>query len=265
MTEEQTKQKITAMTEGGAKLGLVLDELLQRALPGTTLLSLEEHALKRIYELGGTPSFQTVKGYRWATCLCVNDVVVHGIPTAYKLRHGDLLTIDVGLLYKGFHTDTAWSILIHDPHATEKVLDLEEKKKMLTVGEQALWEAISVARAGSRVGHISEVIQRNMDSAGLRAIKSLVGHGVGRTLHEEPQIPGFLRGPIERTPELRVGMTIAVELIFSAGSSEAVYVNDDGWTLGTKDGSNSCVFEHTIAITEGEPKLITGGSLTGAR
>ncbi len=264
MTQELENGKISAMVEGGAKLGLVLDELIERALPGTSLAALEEHACVTIEKLGGTPSFKTVKGYRWATCLCVNDVVVHGIPTSYKLRHGDLFTIDVGMLYKGFHTDTAWSILIDDPSSTEQVSDCDEKQKMLTVGEKTLWEAISVACAGNRVGHISEVIQRNLNKAGFHAIKTLVGHGVGRTLHEEPQIPGFLRGPIERTPILRTGMTIAVEIIFSAGSSEAVYINDDGWTLASKDGSNSCVFEHTIAITGDKPRLITGGKHTGA-
>lgn len=262
MTEEELQWKLKVMTEGGKILGSVLDDLLKSAKVGVPLTDIESLADRLITEKGAQPSFKTVKGYRWATCLCVNDAVVHGIPTTYKLRHGDLLTIDVGVLYKGFHTDTAWSVVVLDPASKETVPDLDEKKKLLEVGEKTLWEAISVARAGNRVGHISEVIERNLSTAGFHAIKTLVGHGVGRTLHEEPQIPGFLRGSIERTPVLQKGMTVAVEIIFSAGSPEAVYINDDGWTLASKDGSNSCVFEHTIAITDGEPILITGGKKT---
>lgn len=237
------------MREGGVKLGAILQKLLEKAQPGVTLMDIETLADGLIRQAGGEASFKTVKGYKWATCLCVNDVVVHGIPNDYTLKDGDLLTIDVGMLYKGFHTDTAWTKSIGSQN--------EEIRKFLKIGEEALWKAIDQARAGNRVGHISQTIQRIIEGAGFGIVKTLVGHGVGGELHEEPQIPGFLKNPIETTPELVPGMTLAVEVIYAMGSGAVVYSNDDGWSIGTRDGSLSAVFEHSLAITDGEPLVLT--------
>jgi methionyl aminopeptidase len=254
MTSDNTRDKIEKQREGGRKLGNILQKLLQKAQVGVSLMDIEKEAQQLIEEAGGTPSFQTVGGYRWATCLCIDDDVVHGIPTEYELNEGDLLTIDVGLLYKGYHTDTAWTKIVGSGKQEETDI-----KKFLTTGEQALWESISEAKAGRRIGHISQAIQTRIEGAGYSIVKALVGHAVGKELHEKPQIPGYLSNSIEQTPLLTDGMTIAIEVIYAQGMGAIVYANDDGWTLSTKDGSLSAVFEHTILVNGDVPEVLTRG------
>ncbi|MBI3576431.1 type I methionyl aminopeptidase [Candidatus Gottesmanbacteria bacterium] len=257
MNAVKTSDELVMMREGGQKLGRILEQLLNLAIPGGNLLHIESEAQRLIKEAGGTPSFQTVAGYEWATCLCINEAVVHGVPKDYILKAGDVLTIDVGILYKGFHTDTAWTKLIQNSNPPAGGQNYEEKEKFLKIGEEALWKAIAQVKAGNRVGHISKVIQEAIEGAGYGIVRTLVGHGVGIELHEAPQIPGYLRIPIEETLELLAGMTIAVEIIYAMGSGAVEYPNDDGWTIATKDRSLSAVFEHTVAITAGEPELLT--------
>lgn len=252
MKSENTNQKITAMREGGAVLGAILDELLDIAAPGIALLELEQIAQKRIKAAGMKPSFSTVADYQWATCLCVNDVIVHGIPTNYVLTEGDLLTIDIGLINRGYHTDTAWSKVIGGPGYRVK----PDVEKFLATGKEALQKAIGEARHGNHVGHISKMLQTIVEGAGYGIVRPLVGHGVGKTLHEEPQIPGFLKGAIEKTPKLISGMTVAIEVIYTMGNP-TVYYHEDGWSIATRDHSLSAVFEQTIAITEKEPIILT--------
>lgn len=243
--------KIEAMRDGGKVLSSTLTELLDLAQPGVTLLEIESLAQKRIREAGMKPSFSTVADYKWATCLCVNDVIVHGIPTAYVLSEGDLLTIDVGLINGGYHTDTAWSKVIgHKGYVVPRRIE-----SFIATGKIALVEAIAVARAGNRVGDISKTIQNIVEKEGYGIVKSLVGHGVGKTLHEPPQIPGFLRGSIEHTPLLTPGMTIAIEVIYAMGKPHTIYL-DDGWSIATRDHSLSAVFEQTIAISQDAAPLI---------
>lgn len=243
----KTKDELLIMTEGGKKLGRILSHLLSFSQRGVRLESIENLAQKLIAKSGGSPSFQTVKSYKWATCLCVNDVVVHGIPSAYVLKDGDVLTIDIGLLYKGLHTDTAWT----------KTVGKQEEEPFLKIGEKALWKSIKQAREGNRVGHISQVIGEIIEGAGYSIVKSLVGHGVGRELHEAPPVPGFVRGSIDKTEKLVPGMTLAIEVIYAQGKGDVVYANDDGWSIATADRSISAVFEHTIAITAKEPEILT--------
>jgi len=252
MIAPKTPEEIRAMTIGGGKLGKILQELLIMSTPGTRLLDLEEMAQKRIKEEGGLPSFSTVGDYQWATCLCVNDVVVHGIPSEYRLTSGDVFTIDIGMIYEGLHTDTAWSMIVGDEK--DKT---EKKKRFLDVGAQTLEKAIAVAVAGNRVGHISEVIQREIEGAGFSVIKDLTGHGVGRKLHEEPMIPEYVRGNIERTPLLTSRMTIAIEVIYAEGKGTIEYLVDDGWALASRDQSLTATFEHTIAIGDGKSTVLT--------
>ncbi len=252
MIAPKTSEEIHAMKIGGGKLGKILQELLVMSTPGTRLLDLEAMAQKRIKEVGGLPSFSTVGDYQWATCLCVNDVVVHGIPSEYRLTSGDVFTIDIGMIYEGFHTDTAWSIIVGDEN--DKT---EKKKRFLDVGAQTLEKAITVAVAGNRVGHISEVIQKEIEGAGFSVIKDLTGHGVGRKLHEEPMIPGYVRGNLERTPLLTSGMTIAIEVIYAEGKGTIEYLGEDGWALASKDQSLTATFEHTIAIGDGKSTVLT--------
>lgn len=242
------------MKEGGAVLGALRDELMEAARPGVTLADLEMLAQARIREAGMKPSFSTVANYQWATCLCVNDVIVHGIPTNYALKEGDLFTADVGLIHGGYHSDTAWSkIICADP---ETYQEPEAVRTFLDIGQLALVEAIAVAKVGNRVGHISQTIQRIVEGAGYGIAKSLVGHGIGRELHEPPQIPGFLKGPVEKTQPLVEGMTVAIEVIYTMGKPTLAY-HEDGWSIMTKDHSLSAVFERSVAILADGPLVLT--------
>lgn len=255
MIHYKTPEEIEVMREGGRRLGNILLELLEFSRPGTILTDIENRAVDLIAQNGATGSFNTVPGYHWVTCLNVNEVVVHGIPSAYTLAEGDVLTIDIGLIYQGFHTDTAWTKIVTNGQGNAG--DYREKEKFLTVGKEALERGIAAARVGNRVGDISRAVQETIEGAGYSIVKSLVGHGVGRELHEEPQIPNYQRGAIENTLPLKEGMTIAIEPIYAMGKGEIVYENDDGWTLATRDRSLTSVFEHSLAITAKGPIVLT--------
>lgn len=250
MNAVKTPEEIMAMREGGKKLGSILRELLLMSAVGVNLLALEKHAKERIREVGGQPSFTTVEGYPFVTCLCINEEVVHGMPRDYALCDGDVLTIDIGMIYQGLHTDTASSILIG---STKDV----KKEQFLKTGEIALEKAISAAIAGNRVGDISMAIQTTIEAARYHVVKDLTGHGVGRVLHEEPMIPEYVRGEISRTPLLVRGMTLAIEVIYAMGLGSILYKSDDGWTLESKDRSLTATFEHTIVIGEGQSDVLT--------
>ena len=241
------------MREGGGKLGSILQQLLAGAEAGVSLIDIDSLAGKLIKEAGATPSFTSVKGYKWPTCLCVNNVVVHGIPTGYILRDGDVLTIDIGLVFGGFHTDTAWTKIVGCDVAPNKA----EKERFLKVGQDALWKAVDLARIGNHVGDISSSNQTIIEAAGYGIVKSLVGHGVGRELHEDPQVPNYVRGEAANTYQFGGGETIAIEPIYAMGGGSVVYDNDDGWTIATRDKSLAAVFEHSVAIIEDGPLILT--------
>jgi len=238
------------MKTGGQKLARVLAEVLKTAKPGVSLKELDQLAEALLEKTGGRPSFKMVAGYHWATCLNVNQGVVHGIPTDYRLKRGDLLSVDVGLFYQGFHTDMARTISV--PGGERE----REKKEFLQAGEKALLAAIEAAQPGKRVGHLSAVIETEIKKAGFRPVEVLTGHGVGKELHEEPQIPCFLRERVEKTPLLKPGMTLAVEVIYTQGKP-AVVLGDDGWTVETADGRLAGLFEKTIAVTEKGALVLT--------
>ena len=258
MISLQSVADISIMKEGGKKLWNILQKLLQESVPGVSLQEIERHACTYIEHAGGTPSFTTVKGYKWATCLCVNDQIVHGIPSPYVLKEGDVFTIDVGMVYKGFHTDNAWTQIIKTQNSKITNQNYKEKERFLRVGEETLKKAIQAAKAGNRVGNISLIIQEMITEAGYDIVQSLTGHGVGKKLHQDPMIPGFLDRPLEKTQILTAGMTLAIEIIYAEGRGDIVYSNDDGWTIATKDRSLSAVFEQTIAINEKETIVLTG-------
>ncbi len=256
MINLKTQAEVAIMREGGVLLTEILTILLQKVKVGVSTKKLDELAYDLIKQTGGKPSFQTVKGYRWSTCMCVNDEVVHGIPDDY-LKPGDILCIDIGLLYKGFHTDTAWTVKVSEQNLKINQAKEEKIDRFLKVGQEALAKAVSQAKAGYRVGHISWAIQTTIESQGYSVVKSLVGHGIGRKLHEEPQIPGFLDRKIEETPLLEEGMTLAIEVIYNEGKDQVVYKNNDGWTIVTKDGSLSAVFEQTVLVGKEKPLVLT--------
>lgn len=252
MISIKTQEEIELMRDGGKILSEVLSKVLDNIKPGVSERQLDILAEKEILKKGGEPGFKRVKGYKNTICASTNSVVVHGIPTDYKLKEGDVVGIDCGVFYKGFHTDMSETVRVRNAKVQTDDVD-----KFLEVGRKALNEAIKSATGGNRVGHISKKIQEIVEKEnGYSVVRSLVGHGVGRNLHEEPEVPGFLIGNINHTPLLKPGMTIAVEVIYNMGGRE-VEVLDDGWTIKTKDKSVSGVFEKTIAITSGLPLILT--------
>lgn len=253
MINIKTKEEIQIMAEGGKILSDVLWEILENAKPDVSEIELDKLAEELIIKKGGESGFKKVPGYNNTICVSANDVVVHGIPTEYKLKEGDVLGIDCGVYYKGFHTDMSETIRIQNPELKVQKDDID---KFLEIGKKALDEGIKAATAGNRVGHISKVIQDIVEGQGYSVVRSLVGHGVGRKLHEEPEVPGFLQGKIEETPILKNGMTIAVEVIYNMGKSE-VAIDPDNWTIRSKDKSISGVFERTLAIADTEPLILT--------
>lgn len=240
-------EKIRIMQKGGKKLAHIRDKVLGETKVGIKTIDLDRLAEKLIREAGGKPSFKLVEGYNWATCICINDCIVHGVPDEYRLKKGDVVTIDVGMFYGGFHTDTASTIIVGQ----------NAQDRFLTIGQKALNNAITQACVGKRIGHISQVIQQTIEKAGYNVVRTLVGHGIGRELHEGLQIPCFLEGKIRETPALKEGMTLAVEVIYMEGDPEVKLDVDDNWTIRTKDGSRSAMFEHTIAVTKNGPLILT--------
>jgi len=245
----KNKKQIDVMIEGGKKLAFVLREVKEQVAVGKSLSSLEDLISKLIEEQNGKASFKTVPGYRWASCLNVNEGVVHGIPDDYKLRKGDLLSIDIGLFYKGFHTDMAETILMTDKKD-------RKKDKFLKAGRKALKLAIEQAKSGHRIGHISQAIQKELKRAGFAPVKSLTGHGVGRKLHEDPIIPCFFQGRMEETDLLKDGMVLAIEVIYVQGKPELV-IKDDDWTIETEDRRLAALFEHTVLVRGKKPIVLT--------
>jgi methionyl aminopeptidase len=249
MIDYKTSEEIKIMQHGGHILATVLQEAMDAIKPGVTELEIDALAERRIRELGGEPGFMKVDGYYNTTCFSTNDVVVHGIPSNYKFKTGDVVGVDCGVFYKGFHTDMSETKIVGE--GDKKV------KKFVDIGKVALDEAIKVAVIGNRIGHISETIQKIVEKdAGYSVVRSLIGHGVGKELHEAPEVPGYLIGSINRTPPLKEGMTIAVEVIYNMGKP-GVVLDRDRWTIRTQDGKLAGLYERTIAITASGPLLLT--------
>lgn len=231
------------------KSGIIAARALKRALElikvGVSELEVDKAVEEEIYKQGGDLSYKTVPGYKFATCITVNEQVVHGIPTDRKFESGDLVSVDLAVMYKGWHTDSAWSVLVGKD---------AEKEKFLKVGEQALWEGIKQAVDGNRVGDISHSIQTTIEGAGYSVVRSLVGHGVGRSLHEDPEIPGF--GKKSTGTVLKSGMSLAIEVIYTAGSPDVV-LEEDGWTFSSSDQSLGGLFEMTVIVGQKEPEVLT--------
>ncbi|HVA96398.1 MAG TPA: type I methionyl aminopeptidase [Candidatus Acidoferrales bacterium] len=254
MIDYKNSSQIEIMKHGGHILATVLGEVMDAAVPGVSELELDQLAEKRIRELGGEPGFMKVKGYYHTTCFSTNDVVVHGIPSKYVIKDGDVVGIDCGVYYKGLHTDMSESKRVRSSVFNG---DKDEIDTFLAIGKTALEEAINQAVIGNRIGHISQTIQRIVEKeAGYSVVRSLIGHGVGKELHEAPEVPGYLVGNINRTPQLIEGMTIAVEVIYNMGKHD-VMLDPDHWTIRTHDGKLSGLYERTIAITDKGPLVLT--------
>lgn len=255
MIKIKTEEEIKIMAVSGHMLAQTLFEVLAHVKPGVSENELDKLADRLIAEKGGEPGFKKVRGYNNATCISTNDVVVHGIPSDYRLKEGDVIGIDCGVFYKGYHSDMSETIRVKNPKLR---VQNDEVDKFLQIGKKALEEGIKAAKLGNHVGDISKTIQDIVEvQNGYSIVRSLVGHGIGRDLHEEPEVPGYLAGNINKTAVLKEGMTIAVEVIYNMGENGVVLANDDGWTIKTKDKSLSGVFERTIAIAQGGPVVLT--------
>jgi methionyl aminopeptidase len=217
-----------------------------QAHPGATLEDLDQYAGKLIQERGAKSAFLGYKGYPGHTCLSVNEEVVHGTPRKKRLQYGDVLSIDLGVVYEGWVGDTATTIPIGEIAA--------ETQRLLETTEKALYFAIDKARAGKRLGNVSHAVEAYVVSQGFSVVREFVGHGVGRTLHEPPQIPNF--GQPSDGPKLKAGMCLAIEPMVNLGT-ERVKILEDHWTVVTADGKPSAHFEHTVLVTEGEPEILT--------
>ena len=242
-------RKLIAMQAGGRLLAEIKQNLVQAVKPGVQLIELDQLADKLIQQTGGEPAFKKVPGYHHATCINVNAGVVHGIPSQYSIKPSDIVSIDVGLYYQGYYTDTSTTIAV--PPISQTV------KKFLQLGQKALQRAIAQAQPGQRIGHISQAIEKTLIPQGYDIFVELTGHGVGEKLHQEPMIPGRLTQPLNHTPLITVGQTLAIEVIYSLGKAEMVVDPQDGWTIFAKDGKITGLFEETVAVTDSGPVILT--------
>lgn len=214
--------------------------------PGIRTKDLEEYAEAYIQAKGGKPAFKGYRGYPASICVSINNQVVHGIPSQRRLEEGDVVSIDLGVIYEGYYGDAARS------YAVGNIGELQ--RKLLEVTEKALYIGIEKAKAGNRVGDISSAIQTYVESNGFSVVRAFVGHGVGKFLHEEPQVPNF--GKPGKGPRLKEGMTIAIEPMVNTGLPDVMILND-GWTAVTVDGGYSAHFEHTVVITKNGAQILT--------
>jgi methionyl aminopeptidase len=244
----KTPDEIEKMRASGRMAATVRDEVAGRVAPGVTTGELADFAGKRIVELGGESAFFGYHGYPGQICVSVNDEVVHGIPGPRRIEIGDIVSIDVGVLYGGYIGDTATTVMVG-------VTDREVINLVKTT-EAALYAGIAKARAGGRLSDVSHAIEQVGKQAGLFVVRDFVGHGVGKTMHEEPQVPNF--GKPGRGPRLKTGTTIAIEPMFNMGAV-GVDVQADGWTVLTRSGRPSAHFEHTVAVCDGRAEILTVG------
>lgn len=266
MIKIKNTQEIEIMHIGGKILSETMRELIDFIKPGVSEKELDKLAEALIVQKGGEPGFKKVDSYDYTLCVSTNDQVVHGLPTDYIFKENDVVGIDCGVFYKGFFTDMSKTLRVlsqksNFPPGTRFVESGKNQKdeidRFLDTGKKALKEAIKVARPGNRVGHISKIIQDTVEGAGYSVVRSLVGHGVGKKLHEEPEVPGFLYGTIDSSPVLKTGMTLAIEVIYNMGKHDILRSKNDNWTIITKDRSISATFEKTIAITKNGPLVLT--------
>ena len=238
--------EIERMARAGEVVADTLALLGEHARPGVSTQELDELADDYIRSRGGTPTFKGYRGYPASICASPNDMVVHGIPSLYTLREGDILSVDVGVTLDGFVADSAFTFAIGEIS--------EEAERLLDGCQAALAAGIEQCRVDNRLSDIGHAIQQRVEQDGFSVVRSLVGHGVGRSMHEDPQIPNY--GEPGRGPQLQSGMVFAIEPMITAGRPDVV-VEDDQWSISSADGSLSAHFEHTVAITDDGPRVLT--------
>jgi methionyl aminopeptidase len=251
---KKTADEIEQMAASGAILARCLQMLRAKARPGVTTGELDEAAERFIRSQGAEPAFKGYRGFPGSICSSPNSMIVHGIPGSYKLQRGDILSIDVGVVLNGWVSDAAVTVPIGavTPIAT----------RLMQTTREALFEAVDQVRPGNHLGDISATVQRRVEADGFAVVRSLVGHGVGREMHEDPQIPNH--GEPGTGPELEEGMVLAIEPMTTAGE-DGIRVGSDNWSVYAADGSLACHFEHTVAVTAEGPRIMTPWHLEEAR
>lgn len=242
----RSAREIDQLRKANAIVAEVLEKLTAAVAPGVTTSELDQIAERVILSRGAIPAFKGYRGFPCSACISINEQVVHGIPDSRKLREGDIVSIDVGTNLNGYFGDAAITLPVGEVD--------REGKRLLEVTEKALSIGIEMARVGNRLFDISHAIQAWVESHGFSVVRDFVGHGIGQSLHEEPQIPNF--GSPRQGPRLERGMIFALEPMVNEGTYE-VKILPDGWTVVTADGKRSAHFEHTIAITDGEPEILS--------
>ena len=246
MIIRKSPQEIEGMARAGEIVAATIELVGEHIQPGVTTGELDRLAEEFIRDRGGVPTSKGYRGFPAATCISPNSMIVHGIPGEHRVEEGDLISIDVGVTLDGLIADSAYTFGVGEITA--------DAQRLLEVCQEARDAGIAQARVENHVGDISHAIQAVVEGAGFSVVRSLVGHGVGRRFHEEPQVPNF--GQPGRGALLQPGMTLAIEPMITAGGAD-VYVHDDEWSISTQDGSLAAHFEHTVAITEDGPRILT--------
>jgi methionyl aminopeptidase len=244
----KTRHEIELMASAGRLLSTVIEAMKAECRPGVSTGDLDRLADKLIRKGGARPGFLGYQDFPRSTCISVNDEVVHGIPGKRVIKDGDIVSLDLGLVLDGFWADMGCTVPVGRV--------TPEAERLIRVTEESFWAGIEQAVPGGRLGDISSAIQRHVEAAGFSVVRQFVGHGIGRDMHEDPQVPNF--GHPGTGPELRQGMTLAIEPMVNTGSPD-VYIKPDGWTVMTADGQLSAYYEHTIAITADGPRVLTLG------
>jgi methionyl aminopeptidase len=242
----KSEREVEAMRRAGVVAGTVLEEVASWVSPGMTTRDIEQYAAGRIKSHGARSAFLGYRKYPCHICISVNEQVVHGLAGHRRVQFGDLVSLDVGVVYRDFIGDTARTIAVGGCEVSSQ--------RLLDVTERALYEGIAQAIPGNRVVDISRAVQNHVERHGFSVVREFVGHGVGRSMHEEPQIPNYVDE--KPSPRLRPGMTLAIEPMVNAGGPD-VKILADGWTVVTQDGLPSAHFEHTVLVTETEPEILT--------
>src|SRR3974390_109292 len=250
----KSERDLEAMRPACGVAVTVLNEIAAFIQPGVTRREVDDYAASRIKHYGAKSAFFGYRKYPCQICISVNEQVVHGLAGPRRVEFGDIVSLDVGVVYNGFLGDKARTVAVGGCSVAAQ--------RLMDVTERGLYEGIAQAIAGQRVVDISRAVQKYVEGNGFSVVREFVGHGVGRTMHEDPQVPNFVDG--KSSPKLRPGMTLAIEPMVNAGRP-GVKILNDGWTVVTQDGSLSAHFEHTVLITEGEPEILTWPEMMPSR
>lgn len=242
----KTEEEVELLRENAILVSKTLAEVGKAIAPGVTTKKLDQIAETFIRDHGAVPGFLNYGGFPYTLCISVNDTVVHGFPSDYALKEGDIVSVDCGTVYKGFNGDSAYTFPVGEVDA--------ETAKLLEVTKQSLYLGAQKAVAGNRIGDIGHAVQSYCESLGFSVVRDLVGHGIGTRLHEDPEVPNY--GKEGQGKKLKEGMVICIEPMINAGK-KGVYMEDNGWGIRTSDGKNSAHFEFMVAVKQGEPQILT--------